>query len=68
MLKRRAFGVLAALAAAGLGLAHPASAQNVAITNVRIIVGSGPIIESGTIIVRDGKIASVSEGKTTTQG
>jgi imidazolonepropionase-like amidohydrolase len=68
MLKRRAFGVLAALAAAGLGLAHPASAQNVAITNVRIIVGTGPIIESGTIIVRDGKIASVSEGKTATQG
>jgi len=38
------------------------SAQNVAITNARIIVGSGQVIESGTIIVRDGKIATVTGG------
>jgi len=37
-----------------------ASAQNVAIANVRIVVGSGQVIESGTIIVRDGKIATVT--------
>jgi imidazolonepropionase-like amidohydrolase len=66
--KPRTIGALAALAAAGLGLSHPATAQNVAITNVRIIVGNGPIIESGTIIVRDGKIAAVADGKAPAQG
>ena len=43
-------------------------AQDVAITNVRIIVGSGQVIESGTIIVRGGKIVSVSPGAAPTQG
>ena len=33
-----------------------ASAQDVAITNARVIVGSGQVIESGTIIVKGGKI------------
>jgi imidazolonepropionase-like amidohydrolase len=68
MLNRCAIGVLAGVAAAGLGLSTRVTAQNVAITNVRIIVGTGPIIESGTIIVRDGRIASISEGKVATQG
>ena len=51
-----AVGILLA-ACAGL------SAQDIAITNVRVIVGSGPVIENGTIIVRGGKIASVGAGK-----
>jgi len=46
----------------------PTAAQDVAITNVRIIVGNGQVIESGTIIVRGGKIASVSAGAAPTQG
>ena len=33
-----------------------AAAQDVAITNARIIVGSGQVIDSGTIIVKGGKI------------
>jgi len=37
-----------------------ASAQDVAITNARVIVGSGQVIESGTIIVKGGKIVSVT--------
>ena len=45
-----------------------AAAQDVAITNARIIVGSGQVIDSGTIIVKGGKIASVSPGATPTQG
>ena len=45
-----------------------ASAQDVAITNARIIVGSGTVIPSGTIIVRAGKIASVGAGAANTQG
>jgi imidazolonepropionase-like amidohydrolase len=43
-------------------------AQDVAITNVRIIVGSGPVIPSGTIVVRNGKIVSVTQGAANTQG
>jgi imidazolonepropionase-like amidohydrolase len=43
-------------------------AQDVAITNARIIVGNGPVIPSGTIVVRDGKIASVTAGAANTQG
>jgi imidazolonepropionase-like amidohydrolase len=39
-----------------------AAAQDVAITNVRVIVGNGQVIDSGTIIVRGGKIVSVSAG------
>ena len=45
-----------------------AAAQDVAITNARIIVGSGQVIESGTIIVRGGKIVSVTAGAAPTQG
>jgi imidazolonepropionase-like amidohydrolase len=47
---------------------RPALAQDVAVTNARVIVGSGQVIESGTIIVRGGKIASVSAGAAPTQG
>ena len=39
-----------------------AAAQDVAITNARIIVGSGQVIDSGTIIVKGGKIVSVTAG------
>jgi imidazolonepropionase-like amidohydrolase len=56
--------------ASALVLAAPltAAAQDVAITNARIIVGTGQVIESGTIIVRGGKIASVAAGNAPTQG
>jgi imidazolonepropionase-like amidohydrolase len=45
-----------------------ARAQDVAITNARVIVGSGQVINSGTIIVRGGKIVSVTAGAAPTQG
>jgi imidazolonepropionase-like amidohydrolase len=51
-----------------LGVPHIAAAQDVAITNARIIVGTGQVIESGTIIVRGGTIASVTAGTAPTQG
>jgi imidazolonepropionase-like amidohydrolase len=38
-------------------------AQDVTIINARIIVGNGTVINSGSIVVRDGKIVSVAEGK-----
>jgi imidazolonepropionase-like amidohydrolase len=53
-----------------VGLVAPqrATAQDVAITNARIIVGNGQVIESGTIVVRGGKIVSVGAGAANTQG
>jgi len=54
--------VIAALLAPGV-----ATAQDIAITNARIIVGSGQVIDSGTIVVRGGKIVSVSPGTAPTQ-
>ena len=63
---RRAIAVL--LAAAAVFAPAFASAQDVAITNARVIVGNGTVIDSGTIIVRGGKIVSVSAGAANTQG
>jgi imidazolonepropionase-like amidohydrolase len=53
-----------------IGLAVPglAAAQDVAITNARVIVGNGQVIDSGTIVVRGGKIVSVTAGAAPTQG
>src|SRR5687768_16664615 len=36
-----------------------ADAQTVAITNARVHTISGPVIERGTVVIRDGKIAAV---------
>jgi len=52
----------------GFGVATTASAQDAAITNARIIVGNGDIIESGTIIVRNGRITDVGSGSMATRG
>ncbi|MEP6703905.1 MAG: amidohydrolase family protein [Acidobacteriota bacterium] len=49
---------LLAFAATGL-LAASINAQSYAITNARIVTVSGPIIEKGTVVVRDGLIAAV---------
>jgi imidazolonepropionase-like amidohydrolase len=51
-----------------LCLAPDLSAQDVAITNARIVVGNGTVINSGTVIVRGGKIVSASAGAANTQG
>ena len=56
---------------ASLGLACFCSelgAQDVAITNTRIITVTGPVIESGTIIVRGGKIVSATAGSASSAG
>ena len=37
-------------------------AQNLVISNARIIVGDGQVIDKGSVVVRDGKIASVTPG------
>src|SRR5207247_2476863 len=63
------FGLLAQSAAAPFGsLAFAQGQQDVAITNARVVVGNGTVINSGTIVVRGGKIVSVSAGAANTQG
>src|SRR5579864_2535949 len=59
----QAFGpVLLTLAATQL------AAQDLATINARVIVGNGTVISSGTLIIREGKIASVAAGSASTQG
>jgi imidazolonepropionase-like amidohydrolase len=67
---RQARRTLACLAGAGAAwlFAASVSAQDVAITNARIVVGNGTVIASGTVIVRGGKIVAVSSGAAATQG
>ena len=50
-------GIAAALVFVTAGGAY---AQNLTITNARILDGTGRVIERGVVVVRDGKIASVS--------
>jgi imidazolonepropionase-like amidohydrolase len=68
MIRLNGFAGTVALLAASVLSATAAYAQDVAITNARIIVGNGTVIESGTIVVRGGKIESVSAGAARTQG
>jgi imidazolonepropionase-like amidohydrolase len=44
------------------GIACTVGAQNLTITNARIIGSNGSVIERGSLVIRDGKIASVSAG------
>jgi hypothetical protein len=46
-------------------VATTASAQSLVISNARIIVGDGQVIERGSVVVKDGRIASVIAGAPT---
>lgn len=48
--------------AVGLALAQGVAAQNLVISNARIIAGPGQVIETGTVVIRDGRITSVTPG------
>jgi imidazolonepropionase-like amidohydrolase len=48
------------VAVAALCVSAGAGAQNLVITNARILDGTGRVIERGAVVVRDGKIASIS--------
>ena len=52
---------LLAGAVAALALVGPAAAQDVAITNGRILTGTS-VIENGTVVVRNGRVVSVGTG------
>lgn len=46
----------------------PADAQSLVITNARIIVGNGQVIERGSVVVANGRIASLAAGVPNTPG
>jgi imidazolonepropionase-like amidohydrolase len=54
---------LAALVFLIFGAVAPLLAQDLTITNARIVVGNGNVIERGSIVVRGGKIVSVASGQ-----
>ncbi len=54
------FSILAGCAALAFAAATPA--QNLVITNGRIIDGTGNVIDRGSVVVQGGKIVSVSSG------
>jgi len=58
-MKKYTLTILTCLA---LGALASLSAQDLTITNARIIVANGTVVESGSIVVRAGKIVSVSPG------
>jgi imidazolonepropionase-like amidohydrolase len=53
------------LACLTLGAVAPLSAQDLTVTNARIVVANGTVIDRGSIVVRAGKIASVAPGAPT---
>ena len=56
--------LISAALAAGMALCGvaPLAAQDLTITNAHIVVGNGQVIERGSIVVRGGKIESVTAG------
>jgi imidazolonepropionase-like amidohydrolase len=53
---------LMALCLLSLGAVAPLAAQDLTITNAQIVVGNGTVIERGSIVVRGGRIESVTAG------
>lgn len=45
-----------------VGAASPASSGDLAIANGRIVTGTGKTIDRGTLVIHDGRIASISPG------
>jgi imidazolonepropionase-like amidohydrolase len=60
-MNRRIAGLVTGLIAS-LGLVGAASAQNLVLSNARILVGDGRVIAKGAVVVKDGKIVSVAAG------
>lgn len=65
----KAFAVSALCALLANFACAPASlAQDLVLTNARVIVGNGTLIERGSIVIRGGKIASVAAGSANAAG
>ena len=66
-MKLSAVGALFALLAS-LACAPASLAQDLVVTNARVIVGNGTVIDRGSIVIRGGKIASVAAGAANAPG
>ena len=55
--------ILRAGALAALAVSQQLAAQELTLTNARIVIGNGQVIDKGSIVIRGGKIASVAAGK-----
>src|SRR5215510_6897782 len=66
MRKLLALGFLALLWTAGMP--QYVAAQDLVITNARIIVGNGTVIDRGSIVIRGGKLVSVGAGSANANG
>jgi imidazolonepropionase-like amidohydrolase len=64
---RRLFLILSAACVIHAGAAA-GFAQDLIITNARIITGTGQVIERGSVVVRNGRIASVAPGAASASG
>ena len=53
---------VAAACAALTALCAPAFAQDLVVTNARIVTGTGQTIDRGSVVVAAGRIVSVSSG------
>ncbi len=58
----------ALLLAAGFAATPALHAQDLVISNARILIGNGTVIEQGSLVIRGGKITSVKEGATNAPG
>ena len=64
----RSLLLASAACALALPLAFPTAAETIAIVNARIEPVSGPTIPSGTLVIKDGKIAALGAGVQTPAG
>ena len=65
---KRLFAVVGLLVGWGVVYAQRQAAQNLVITNARIIDGNGGFIPRGSVVIRNGRIASVSAGNASEPG
>jgi imidazolonepropionase-like amidohydrolase len=59
---KRTIAIFCVSLAASLALARGAAGQDIVISNARIIVGPGQVIENGAVVIRNGRIATVAPG------
>jgi imidazolonepropionase-like amidohydrolase len=65
---KKPFGLaLSVLVSSFLG-ARPLLAQDLVVTNVRVVVGNGTVVNQGTVVIHGGRIAGVTAGAAASSG